>query len=439
MVTKAAKKKPSPYTALGIDRLRMGVTLQAPIYDAETEKNILLLARGKKITESSIESLKKRGIRNVRVHERDLSNLMLPQGETQQTGSASHARRRKNQLRSLTSRTQHQTPDAERTSSPWQIQTRSFVHQLSPVQVAEYSPERKSKYQEQFQVLTNVTNQIYHEMLISERISMAQVEGVTQVSLLQMSDDLDLFVLEGTSPVEDGNLCRHGLQMSSLAMAIGTQLGLDRENLLQLSIGCLLHDVGMKKISSRSTLSHLPANPLEQLELKKHPILTYDMLNQMHEIPMTSKIVAYQIHERCDGSGYPRGQRGNQIHPLSKIASVADEYISLISDHQQIPGMLPYQAAEKLIYGAAQGKHDANAVRALLQSISLYPIGSLVELSNGQQAQVLRTNRYDYGSPIVKLLDGAGEQQVMNLLEHDDLRVVRALSPEELKPALGTV
>ncbi|MEQ9071704.1 MAG: hypothetical protein RLO18_33525, partial [Gimesia chilikensis] len=64
MVSKAADKKNSPYTALDIDRLRIGVTLQAPIYEAEAEKNILLLARGKKITQAYIESLKKRGIRS---------------------------------------------------------------------------------------------------------------------------------------------------------------------------------------------------------------------------------------------------------------------------------------------------------------------------------------------------------------------------------------
>lgn len=437
MVSKAADKKASPYTALAIDRLRIGVTLQSPIYDADSEKNLLLLARGKKITKASIESLKKRGIRSVRVHERDLSNLMLPAGESQQSEglSARRLKHRLNQLRLVTSRKQRGEPETRSSSSPWQIQTSSFLHQVSPVQTSDYSPEAQSKYHQQFEMLTKATSEIYRQLLVTNNISMSQIDNMTSVSLSQLSDDLDLFVLEGTTPVEDGNLCRHDLQMASLAMAMGTQLGLNREALSLLSTGCLLHDVGMQKIGSLTSLSHEPASPIERLELQKHPILTYDLLNQMHEIPMVSRMVAYQIHERCDGSGYPRGQQGTQIHPLAKIAAVADEYLSLISDHAGAPGLLPYQAAEKLIFDAAHGKHDVHAVRALLQSISLYPVGSLVELNNGQQARVIRSNRQYYDTPIVKLLAEEQGEQVVNLLVHDNLRVVRALSQDELPSA----
>ncbi|MCA9020660.1 MAG: hypothetical protein KDA74_10985, partial [Planctomycetaceae bacterium] len=88
MVAKIIKQKSSPYSALNIDRLRTGVKLQAPIYDAESEKNILLLASGKTVTNSTIQNLKKRGIRNVRVHERDLLNLTLAPGESQSSTSS---------------------------------------------------------------------------------------------------------------------------------------------------------------------------------------------------------------------------------------------------------------------------------------------------------------------------------------------------------------
>lgn len=438
MVSKAADKKASPYTALAIDRLRIGVTLQAPIYDADAEKNILLLARGKKITKAYIESLRKRGIRSVRVHERDLSNLMLPAGESQQSesGSARRRKRRPNQFRAVTTNRKQSESETRKSGVPWQIQTSSFLHQVSPVQAVDYSPELQTKYQQQFEVLTKATSEIHRQLLVTAKISISQINNMTSVSLSQLSDDLDLFVLEGTAPVEDGNLCRHDLQMASLAMAMGTQLGLNRETLFQLSIGCLLHDVGMRKIGSLTSFSHEPTSAIERLELQKHPILTYDLLNQMHEIPIVSRMVAYQIHERCNGSGYPRGQQGTQIHPLAKIAAVADEYLNLISDHASLSGLLPYQAAEKLIFDAAHGKHDVHAVRALLQSISLYPIGSLVELNNGQQARVIRTNRQYYDTPIVKLLDEEYDSQIVNLLVHDNLRVVRALTEAELSPAV---
>ncbi|MCA9015860.1 MAG: HD domain-containing protein [Planctomycetaceae bacterium] len=436
MVVQSVKKQASPYTSLDIDRLRMGVKLQAPIFDADSEKNLLLLASGKTITKGTIDNLKKRGIRSVRVHERDLHNLMLAPGESQnaQDESLQEARRRRLQLASAYAAAQKQAAlETQRTDSPWQIQTSSFLHEIRPVPVSSHSTSLKNKYREQFAVLTKITNDIYRQLLITKRISMPQIYDITSISFAQMAQDMDLFVLEGITPIDNGNFCRHDLQMSSLAMAIGTQLGLSRENLVQLSIGCLLHDTGMNKINYQALMSETPLSPIERLELKKHPIITFDLLNKVHEIPTVSKLIAYQIHERCDGSGYPRGQKQNQIHPLAKIAAVADEFIELVSSRPNKVGLLPYQAAESLVYDASMGKFDRNAVRALLQSMSLYPLGSLVELNNGQRAIVVRTNRIHYDNPIVEILDEDGMPQLTNLLDYDDMHVVRAVSMDELK------
>tara|TARA_R110002111_G_scaffold168038_2_gene233972 strand:+ start:82043 stop:83368 length:1326 start_codon:yes stop_codon:yes gene_type:complete len=441
MVAQSVKTKPSEYTSLNIDRIRMGVKLLAPIYDGDSEKNILLLASGKTITKGTIENLKKRGIRSVRVHERDLMNLTLAPGESQdsQTNSALENRRRKNQLQSAYTASQNKAADSQRTDSPWQIQTSSFLHEIRPVQPTSYSPEMKNQYREQFAVLTNITDDLYRQLLVTRRISMPQIHDITNISFSQMAQDMDLFVLEGITPIDNGNFCRHGLQMSSLAMAIGTQLGLNREKLILLATGCLLHDTGMNRINAKALWSNEPLNPIQYVELKKHPIITFDLLSKVHEIPTISKIIAYQIHERCDGSGYPRGQKSNQIHPLSKIAAVADKFIDLVSTRPNKMGLLPYQAAEKLVYGASQGKYDRNTVRALLQSISLYPLGSLVELNNGQLAIVIRTNRTHYDNPIVEVLEQNGMNQLTNLSDYEDMHVVRAVSKEELQTSLHAI
>lgn len=435
MVARIIKQKPSPYTALNIDRLRMGVKLQAPIYDAETENNILLLASGKSITKTTIQNLKKRGIRSVRVHERDLLNLTLAPGESQTSSSTSSQRLRSQKLRNHASNPSSHRPagETERTNSPWQIQSQSFLHEVTPPAATTYSPSLQKEYRKEFAVLTKVTDDIYRQILASSRISNSQIQSVTNSSFSQMRQDMDLFVLEGISPVALGNFCRHGLQMSSLAMAMGTQLGLQREHLSQLGIGCLIHDTGMVKINTGGMVGHLPVSPIDSLELKKHPVITYNLLSESNEFSMISRIVAYQVHERCDGSGYPRGQKNNQIHPLAKIAAVADEFLSLVSLAAANADVQPYLAVEQLIYGASRGVFDSGAVRALLQSISLYPVGSVVELNQGQLATVLRANRQQYDAPIVSVLHPDGRTQIFNLQEHDDLHVIRAIPHAELE------
>ncbi|MCA9018910.1 MAG: HD domain-containing protein, partial [Planctomycetaceae bacterium] len=361
-----------------------------------------------------------------------LFNLTLAPGESQSSTSSLR-------LRSLQARNRaggvssDQQAETERTSAPWQIQPQSFLHEVTQPAATAYSPVLQMEYRKEFAVLTKVTDDIYRQILGDSRISMAQIKNVTDSSFSQMVKDMDLFVLEGITPVTLGNFCRHGLQMSSLAMAMGTQLGLQKEHLAQLCIGCLVHDAGMVKINTSGMRGHQPVTPLESLELKKHPAITYDLLNESNEFPMVSRIIAYQIHERCDGSGYPRGKRANQIHPLAKIAAVADEFISLVSLAADQIETHPYQAVEQLIYGASQGTFDSGAVRALLQSISLYPVGSVVELNQGQLATVLRTNRTKYDAPVVSVLHPDGNSEIFNLQEHEDLRVIRAIPHAELE------
>ncbi len=430
MISKSAINNAGQYTSLEIDQLRVNVRLQAPIYDAESEKNILLLASGKTITKSTIENLKKRGIQNIRVHEQDLKNLLIPSNETNgsQSGSTNRKINPQNLPSTESSLSTKKQVESMVLSPHWKIQSDSFLHELKPVQVTKISTELKSQYQEQFADLTDVTDDLYTQLLTTTSIDMTQIYRISHVSMSQMNQDLDLFVSEGITPTDEGNFCRHGVQMSSLAMAIGTHLGLCRQSLTQLSIGCLLHDTGMIKIDSKILSNTKPLNPIESLELQKHPIITYDLLNQINDIPTISKIIAYQVHERCDGSGYPRGQKMNQIHPLSKIAAVANEFIELVSGRAGKAGLLPYQATEKLVYDTAKGKFDPNAVRALLKSISLYPVGSLVELNTGQQAIVTRTNRSHYDNPIVEILEEDGSKQLANLLDYDDVHVIRAVS-----------
>jgi HD-GYP domain-containing protein (c-di-GMP phosphodiesterase class II) len=169
----------------------------------------------------------------------------------------------------------------------------------------------------------------------------------------------------------------------------------------------------------------------------KHPIFVFDMLKDASHIPNRSAFIAYQIHERCNGKGYPRRREANQIHFLSKVAAVADVYVGLVSPRPHRPGMLPYLAVERLLHGVRNGLFDRTAVRALLNTISLFPIGSYVELSDGRVGRVLRANGERYDRPVLEVWEAAAlqmEPQIVDLAATDaSLRVVRALPM--LKPA----
>jgi HD-GYP domain-containing protein (c-di-GMP phosphodiesterase class II) len=147
-------------------------------------------------------------------------------------------------------------------------------------------------------------------------------------------------------------------------------------------------------------------------------------------ISPVAKVVAYQIHERCNGSGYPRGTNGDQLHVLSKIAAVADAYVALLSNRWHRPGMVPYYAMEKMLKDIPTGLFDPKAVRGLLQAVSLFPLGSFVETDDGRIGRVVRATGETYMQPIIEFWNQKHRQyepDLVNLTEETDIKIKRAL------------
>jgi hypothetical protein len=142
------------------------------------------------------------------------------------------------------------------------------------------------------------------------------------------------------------------------------------------------------------------------------------------------------MHERCNGSGYPRGRTAKQIHELAKVAAVADVFLALCSTRPHRPALMPYYALERMLHGVKDGLFDAVVVRALLKTVSLFPVGSFVRISDGRIGKVLRSNGEDYARPVVAAWKpGAdpNESIVVDLSQEPDLRVIAALATAEFQ------
>ncbi len=152
------------------------------------------------------------------------------------------------------------------------------------------------------------------------------------------------------------------------------------------------------------------------------------MLSTVENVAAEVKLFVSQVHELLDGSGFPRQLTANSLHPASRVLCVADTYLTLTAPPKGCPRIIPCDAVAYLINGASQGKYSAKAVTALLHAVTLYPIGSIVELSDTTKARVIRANGKDYGYPIVEsLVDSA---RIINLKE-TDLFVTRPIPSTE--------
>ena len=263
----------------------------------------------------------------------------------------------------------------------------------------------------------------------------APLASVSSESPMRIADDLDMFVAMGVTPAADKYPYKHSLQTTMLAMAVGTILGLKPDELIELGIGCLVHDTGMLKLQPELVNTKRPLTKIEFLEITKHPTITFDALRDAKGVPNGSRLVAYQMHGRLDGSGYPRRRTANQIHYLAKIAAVADVFVALVSPRPYRPGLLHYHAMEQILHGSRQGLFDPGVVRALLHTVSLFPIGSYVEISDGRVGKVVRSNRDAYTLPVIEVRGAVDSNnksecplEIIDLRENRELSIVRVVT-----------
>lgn len=242
--------------------------------------------------------------------------------------------------------------------------------------------------------------------------------------------DFDLLpLIVAMQQSKDEYLYDHCVNVSLLSLAIAAQLGLDREAFIEIGLGGMLQDIGMLRVPRVIRLSTGTLTDREWREIHRHPLHTLDMLSNLPKIPQTVKFIGYQAHERIDGHGYPRHQTDRQLLAHAKIVSIADVYAAMTNARPYRPPMSPYDAVKTILMDGKANKFDRVIVRALLDTISLFPIGSNIRLSDGSMAKVLRANPDLHTRPMVEELatDGLPTGRVIDLSHEAAPSVVAAL------------
>jgi HD-GYP domain-containing protein (c-di-GMP phosphodiesterase class II) len=222
----------------------------------------------------------------------------------------------------------------------------------------------------------------------------------------------------------------HCMNVALLSMSMAAQLGVDREQILAIGLGCVLQDVGMLRVPERIRLAPRDLTSDEWMEILHHPVHTLDALERIRGLPAAARFVGYQVHERTDGTGYPRARSTMTTHPFAKIAAVADVYAAMIGPRPHRDAILPHKAVKELLLDVGRGKFDRAIARAFLDTVSAYPIGSLVELSKGVVGKVIRANPGAHTQPVVLALeaDGTSTDWVIDVAKETRVKVVRAVS-----------
>jgi HD-GYP domain-containing protein (c-di-GMP phosphodiesterase class II) len=196
---------------------------------------------------------------------------------------------------------------------------------------------------------------------------------------------------------------QHSINVCIMSLLFGRHLGLNEHELRELGHGALLHDIGKMKVPLGILNKTDRLTEDEMAELKRHAGYGYDMLKGSRHITERSLDVVRSHHERVDGSGYPRGLRGDEIGYYAMIVSVVDVYDAITSDRVYHMGISPHEALN-LMYGWTPYSFLRDLIEAFIKCLGIYPIGSIVELQTGEVGVVMTMNLAQRLRPIITLI-----------------------------------
>ncbi|MDR0313175.1 MAG: HD-GYP domain-containing protein [Treponema sp.] len=227
-------------------------------------------------------------------------------------------------------------------------------------------------------------------------------------------------------------LISHSVNSTITSIIIGSYLKLPNHRLIELGVSAMLQDIGMIKLPPQLYLSKRSLEPQERKAILAHPILGFNILKS-YGFPLSVTLATLEHHERENGSGYPRSLTGDKISLYGKIIAVACSYEALSSQRPHKEAKDGYTGMLELLKNEGK-KYDDTIIRALVFSLSIYPIGLYVLLSSGRKGQVVDVNPENPRFPIVQVFGELTPDGKNKILETspDKISIVRPLTREEI-------
>ncbi|MBB6216690.1 HD-GYP domain-containing protein (c-di-GMP phosphodiesterase class II) [Anaerosolibacter carboniphilus] len=195
----------------------------------------------------------------------------------------------------------------------------------------------------------------------------------------------------------------HSVNVGILALVLGIGMNMNKMDLYDLVMGSLLHDVGKMFIPKEILNKKGKLSPEEFNIMKEHTVRGFNYLKDHTDLNGKVRLIALQHQEKVDGTGYPYNLKGEQIFPLSRIASIADVYDALTSDRPYRNGLHPNEAVE-YIMGSGGRYFDIEMVKTFVRKVVPYPIGTIVKLSNHSVGIVEDINQEYILRPVIKIM-----------------------------------
>jgi len=283
--------------------------------------------------------------------------------------------------------------------------------------------------------MEEVCNNIASGIAMEAR-SIDNISGRLLQSVREERNSFIGYILGGE--IKGHNLAKNLVNSAILSALIALELKMPNHKVLQVVTGALLHDVGMLRMPKEIVEKKGVLSDAELQRIQSHTLYTYKIVNKELLYPEEVGLIVLQHHERWDGEGYPRRLSGTAIDIGARIVSVADAFEAMVSKKPYRNSMMGYQAMKNLLSDNLR-RFDPDVIKAFIQTMGIYPIGSIILLNNGALGRVVDVQPSAPLRPTIRILaDEFGNffkndsGDLLDLLVEKSLFIARAVDPKEI-------
>lgn len=286
------------------------------------------------------------------------------------------------------------------------------------------------------QATLNTVRSVFRKLVLKDAVEGNAVKTAVNDILFRVVRDRNIMGHLTGLRSQDNYVFTHSVNVCMLSLLIGFFMKLPGDRLKELGMAALLHDIGLNYVPQDLLYKKSELTPEEYETVKKHTISGYERLAGARNIPAAVAETALRHHERNDGSGYPGGLKGQEIHLFARIVAVADVFDALLADRPFRKAFFPHQAVEIIIQNS--GQFDGEISSVFLNNVVIYPLGSVVRLNTGDIGVVVDMNKSCQTRPIVRLICTKEGNRVASIFEIDlsksgDVYIVQVLKEEEVE------
>lgn len=270
------------------------------------------------------------------------------------------------------------------------------------------------------------------------RLASQQPKHAVQLSG-EVADELAETFLSDSNPyihlmgdnITDESAYYHSLNVTVLALILARSLEVEADEMRDIAQGAVLHDIGKGLIPSQVLLKDEDLSPAEERLMQMHPGNGIKLMQSVDDLPARVKAIILFHHEMMDGSGYPKGLKGEAIDRSVRIVTIANAYDNLCSPRVVKRARTPAEALS-FMYKNDRAKYDPLVLSAFIKSLGIYPPGTIVKLKSGRIGIVMSVDSADLLHPNLMVFDPSipkDEAAVVNLKHDLDDSVETTLRP----------